>query len=163
MKSLYLLIFTIAWLSPLPALPATPDHPRLLVTAADWNNLPKRMETDPRVEKIISTTIARADLTFEKPILTYEREGRRILAVSRDAIERILDLSTAWKVTGKKKYLDRCRAEMIAISNFKDWNPDHHLDTAEMQTALAIGYDWLFHDLQNPTGKPFPMPCWKKA
>lgn len=147
MKSLYLLIFTIAWLTLPQSLLAEPEHPRLLVTAADWKNLPTRMETDPRVKKIISATIARADLTLKKPVLTYEREGRRILSVSRDAIERVLDLSTAWKVTGEKKYLDRCRDEMLAISNFKDWNPDHHLDTAEMQTALAIGYDWLFHDL----------------
>lgn len=105
------------------------------------------MEADPRVQKIISAIIARADLTLEKPLLTYKREGRRLLAVSREAIERVLDLSTAWKVTGEKKYLDRCRDEMLAISTFKDWNSDHHLDTAEMQTALAIGYDWLFHDL----------------
>ncbi|MFN7342689.1 MAG: heparinase, partial [bacterium] len=83
----------------------------------------------------------------------YERQGRRILSVSRDAIKRVLDLSTAWKVTGDKKYLDRCRNEMLAISNFKDWNPDHHLDTAEMQTALAIGYDWLFHDLTDSDKK----------
>lgn len=147
MKSLYLPIFTIVWLFLPPSLSANPEHPRLLVTAADWKNLPSRMDADPRVKKIISSTIARADLTLEAPLLSYEREGRRILSVSRDAIERVLDLSTAWKVTGEKKYLNRCRDEMLAISNFKDWNPDHHLDTAEMQTALAIGYDWLFHDL----------------
>jgi hypothetical protein len=113
------------------------------------------METDPRVKKIIFATIGRAGLTLGKPLLSYQREGRRILTVSREAIERVLDLSTAWKVTGDKKYLDRCRDEMLAISNFKDWNPDHHLDTAEMQTAIAIGYDWLFHDLTEADKKIF--------
>lgn len=147
MKSLYLAGLAIVWLTFPKALNATPEHPRLLVTASDWENLPARMEADPRIKKIISATIARADLTFEKPLLTYEREGRRILAVSRNAIERVLDLSTAWKVTASKKYFDRCRDEMLAICKFKDWNPNHHLDTAEMQTALAIGYDWLFDDL----------------
>lgn len=153
MKSLYLITLTIVWLILPPSLLAIPEHPRLLVTADDWKNLPSRMEGDPRVKKIISATIARADVTFEKPLLQYKREGRRILSVSRDAIERVLDLSTAWKVTGEKKYLVRCRDEMHAISNFKDWNPDHHLDTAEMQTALAIGYDWLFHDLSKTDQK----------
>ena len=147
MKSLYLLTLTIVWVTLPSFLMATPQHPRLLVTAADWQNLPSRMETDPRVKKIISATIARADLTFKEPIIEYKRKGRRILSVSRDAIERVLDLSTAWKVTGERKYFDRCRDEMLAISKFDDWNPSHHLDTAEMQTALAIGYDWLFHDL----------------
>ncbi len=155
MKSLYLLSLTIVWLALPSSLLAAPEHPRLLVTAADWKNLPTRMEADPRVKKIISATIARADLTLEKPIISYQREGRRILSVSRDAIKRVLDLSTAWKVTGQKKYLDRCREEMLAISNFKDWNPGHHLDTAEMQTALAIGYDWLFHDLTEADKKIF--------
>ncbi len=155
MKSLYLLSLTIVWFTLPSALLAAPEHPRLLVTATDWKNLPARMEADPRVKKIISGTIARADLTLEKPLLAYKREGRRLLAVSRDAIERVLDLSTAWKVTGEKRYLDRCRDEMLAISNFSDWNPDHHLDTAEMQTALAFGYDWLFHDLTEEDKKIF--------
>ncbi len=153
MKSFYLLTLTIVWLILPSALHAAPEHPRLFVTKADWKDLPARMEADPRVKKIISGTIARADFTLEKPLLTYKREGRRILSVSRDAIERVLDLSTAWKVTGKKKYLDRCRDEMLAISKFTDWNPDHHLDTAEMQTALAIGYDWLFEDLTEANKK----------
>ncbi len=163
MKSLYLLSLSIVWLALPSALLATTEHPRLLVTAADWKNLPARMEADPRVKNIISGTIARADLTLEEPLLTYKREGRRILAVSRDAIERVLDLSTAWKVTGEKKYLDRCRDEMLAISNFKDWNPDHHLDTAEMQTALAIGYDWLFHDLTEADKKIFTTTLREKG
>lgn len=163
MKSLYLLTFAIVWLGLPSMLLAAPEHPRLLVTAADWNKLPARMEADPRVKKIISATIARADLTFEKPLLSYQREGRRILAVSREAIERVLDLSTAWKVTGDKKYLDRCRDEMLAISKFKDWNPDHHLDTAEMQTALAIGYDWLFHDLTEADKKTITTALLEKG
>jgi hypothetical protein len=153
MKSLHLLSLTIVWFILQPVLLATPEHPRLIITASDWKNLPSRMEADSRVKKIISATIARADLTFEKPVLHYKREGRRILSISRDAIQRVIDLSTAWKVTGQRKYLDRCREEMLAIASFEDWNPSHHLDTAEMQTALAIGYDWLFHDLSKTDQK----------
>lgn len=147
MKSLYLTCFASIWLLASGGFSATPEHPRLLVTAAEWENLPATMKADPRVDHLISTVIARADLTLKKPMLKYERQGRRLLAVSRDAIQRILDLSTAWKVTKKKPYLDRARDEMLTICKFPDWNPNHHLDTAEMQTALAIGYDWLFHDL----------------
>ena len=33
---------------------------------------------------------------------------------------------------------------MLVAAKFKDWNPSHFLDTAEMTTALAIGYDWLY-------------------
>ncbi len=147
MKSLHLTCFVFVWMLAAAGLGATPKHPRLLVTEEDWKNLPARIKADPKVEKITSTVIARADRTLKEPVIKYERQGRRILTVSREAIQRVLDLSMAWKLTHNKKYLDRCRDEMLAVSSFQDWNPDHHLDTAEMQTALAIGYDWLFQDL----------------
>ena len=34
---------------------------------------------------------------------------------------------------------------MNIVSLFVDWNPSHFLDVAEMTTAMAIGYDWLFN------------------
>jgi len=36
---------------------------------------------------------------------------------------------------------------MTIAAGFKDWNPRHFLDTAEMTTALALGYDWLYDEL----------------
>lgn len=147
MKSPYLTCLTLLYLLSAGGSGAMPEHPRLLVTAAEWKNLPATMKADPRVEHLVSTVITRANQTIETPLLGYHREGRRLLAVSREAVKRILDLSTAWKVTGQKTYLNRARDEMLSICQFPDWNPEHHLDTAEMQTALAIGYDWLFHDL----------------
>ena len=33
---------------------------------------------------------------------------------------------------------------MINVCNYKDWDPVHYLDVAEMTTAVAIGYDWLY-------------------
>lgn len=129
------------------AAPGLPEHPRLLVTERDWKELPARMEAEPAVKEIIRATLASADSMLKAPPLTYELTGRRMLSVSRDAIERVLNLGTAWKVTGDRKYLDRCREELLTVSAFKDWHPVHHLDTAEMQTAVAIGYDWLHGEL----------------
>ena len=126
---------------------AIPDHPRLLVNDQDWAALPARMNADPVVKTIIEQTIDKADTFLEADLLTYTLTGRRMLSVSRDAILRVLALSTAWKVTGEKKYFTRCRDELLNLSAFDDWHPAHHLDTAEMQTAVAIGYDWLFQDL----------------
>ena len=36
---------------------------------------------------------------------------------------------------------------MLAVAAFSDWNPSHFLDVAEMTFAMAVGYDWLFHQL----------------
>ena len=35
---------------------------------------------------------------------------------------------------------------MLEVSSFTDWYPKHFLDVAEMTTALALSYDWLYHD-----------------
>jgi oligo-alginate lyase len=126
---------------------ALPAHPRLLVTEADWKKLPARMEEDAAVREAIRATVARADSVLDAPPLTRTLTGRRLLQVSRDALQRVLDLGTAWKVTGERRYFERCREEMLNVCLFEDWHPVHHLDTAEMQTAVAIGYDWLYGDL----------------
>lgn len=149
MKSLYLLL-SLALAAHIHAL--TP-HPRLLATEKDWGNLPARMEQQPLVKKIVETTIARADAVLQEEPLAPKVTGRRMLSVSRDAVQRIIDLATAWKVTGKKAYFDRCRDELLNVCAFDDWHPIHHLDTAEMQTAVAIGYDWLFHELSEADRK----------
>ncbi len=145
------------------AAPALPDHPRLLVTQSDWEKLPARMEADPAVRQVIRATLARADSVLQSPPLTRTMTGRRLLHVSRDAIQRVLDLSTAWKVSGDRKYLDRCRTELLNVCRFEDWNPDHHLDTAEMQTAVAIGYDWLYEELSPADRKSIEIGLLKKG
>jgi len=147
MKSLHVFLFSAILLIPLCGASPIPGHPRLLVSDKDWERLPSRMEADPAVAEVISTCISRADAILGKENLTYKLTGRRMLSVSRNAIERILDLSAAWKVTSERKYLERCRTELLGLSAMKDWHPSHHLDTAEMQTAVAIGYDWLYADL----------------
>lgn len=126
---------------------AVPAHPRLLVPETGWEKLPARMEAQPIVADIIRATTARADLVIGEPPLERKLKGRRMLSVSRDAIGRILDLATAWKVSGERKYFERCREELLNVCAFADWHPEHHLDTAEMQTAVAIGYDWLYQEL----------------
>jgi hypothetical protein len=147
MKSLHLFVFSAIFLIPFCGAAPFPAHPRLLVGEKDWEALPGRMKAEPAVAKVIAACIARAEAILTKENLTYKVEGRRMLSVSREAIGRILDLSTAWKVTGDRKYFERCRSEMLGLSALKDWHPVHHLDTAEMQAGVAIGYDWLYGDL----------------
>jgi len=140
-----------------------PPHPRLLVTESDWKKLPARMEAQPEVAAVIKACKARADIALKAPNLTYELTGRRMLSVSREAVERILDLSTAWKTTGDRRYLDRCRSEMLSLCAFADWHPSHHLDTAEMQAAIAIGYDWLHADLSEADRKTISAALLEKG
>ncbi len=63
----------------------------------------------------------------------------------------------------KKKYLDRYEAELLKVSQFSDWNPSHFLDVAEMTLGVAIGYDWLFHDLKAASRKIIKDAILKKG
>jgi hypothetical protein len=162
MKSLHALLYHAICLMPLHAA-EIPPHPRLLVTESDWKKLPARMEAQPEVAAVIKACKARADIALKAPNLTYELTGRRMLTVSREAVKRVLDLSTAWKTTGDRRYLDRCRSEMLSLCAFADWHPEHHLDTAEMQAAIAIGYDWLHADLSEADRKTISTALLEKG
>lgn len=80
------------------------------------------------------------------PVEKRVMEGKRLLGVSRTVLNRIIILAWAFKFTQEEIYAKRAIAEMVAVSNFEDWNPNHFLDVAEMSLALAIGFDWL-HNL----------------
>ena len=70
-------------------------------------------------------------------------DGKRLLATSRQVFDRATTLAMAFRLSGDARYRDRLWLELNAAAKFKDWNPSHFLDTAEMTAAFAIGYDWL--------------------
>ncbi len=126
-------------------------HPRILITPDLAAGLADHARGDARRARIADATIRSAEALVDEPVLTREVEGRRMLRVSRQALNRITTLSTAWKLTGEARFADRAAAELRAVSAFENWNPSHFLDTAEMAFAVAIGYDWLHDRLDQET------------
>jgi len=162
MKKLSLLIL-IFWLASNLACPANgqaqdilaglrPEHPRLIITAAGWNDLRAHRVSDPELDAVITKIVSNARKVLTVPTLVYKKEGKRLLAVSREALRRIELCSFAYRITGEKDFLDRAQKDMLAAAAFADWNSAvHFLDTAEMTAALALGYDWLFDALPAST------------
>lgn len=97
--------------------------------------------------------LADADQMLSFPPCARELEGRRLLGISRRVLHRVSTLAMAYRLNGNPAHLERCAAEMRAVAAFEDWNPKHFLDVAEMTLALAVGYDWLYHDLDEATRK----------
>lgn len=122
-------------------------HPRLLVTAADWQSLAARQRRDPDLARFVRAILSRAKSDLGKAPVERRLEGRRLLGVSREFLRRSVFWSFAWRLTGERVYLDRIERELLAVAAFSDWNPAHFLDVAEMTTGLAIAYDWLHADL----------------
>ncbi len=122
-------------------------HPSLFGTIQDFQRVRdsaiKHAYGKPAFEKVIKDSEV---LLPQKPC-SYVKEGRRLLGVCRAVLFRATTLSMAFRLTGERKYLERCQSELLAAADFPDWNPSHYLDVAEMTLALAIGYDWLYHEL----------------
>jgi hypothetical protein len=124
-----------------------PGHPRLFATTNDWTAMRARSADDKRRQQLLETIEHNGrELLSESP-LVYQKEGRRLLAVSRAALNRITIWAFCHRVTGEPQFAQRAEMEMLAMAAFPDWNPSHFLDTAEMTAALAIGYDWLHAQL----------------
>ena len=122
-------------------------HPRLFCNDSQLPAAMKKINSSNELKALHEATLQLADGLIDRKPLQRKMTGRRLLGVSRDALKRLLALSWAYRSTGEEKYLKRAEQEMLALAAFTDWNPSHFLDVAEMTTAMAIGYDWLYNDL----------------
>lgn len=128
-----------------------PPRPRLLVPPGEWDRLRECVRREPLFAEIAGRVRRDADAMLGIEPVKRELLGRRLLDESRRALRRLLTLSLTHVLTQEPKYAERAAREMIAIAGFSDWNPSHFLDVAEMTLALAIGYDWLHDQLDEPT------------
>jgi len=126
-------------------------HPRLLLYYEEVSDLKKDIAADKLKSKVNLAIIKKANDMIALPPVQRIVEGRRLLAVSREFLKRILFLSYAYRISGELKYAERAEKEMIAVAAFSDWHPQHFLDVGEMTAGMAIGYDWLYDFLSDNT------------
>ncbi len=127
------------------------NHPRLMLKDKDLEKLKKQYAKDKVLQKCLKDVLQQADVYCERPVLTYRKIGPRLLSVSRACLSRIYHLGLAYRWTGEEKYADKAVENLLAVCAFKDWNPSHFLDTAEMSHAVGLGYDWLYSYLDATT------------
>ncbi len=130
---------------------APASHPRLFFTAPATAALKAKIDGDPLLAAVQKQLIAVSDAVLDDPPVTRTMTGKRLLGVSRTCLQRVSYLAFAHRITGEVRYLERAEKEMLAAAAFEDWNPSHFLDVAEMTTALAVGYDWLYDGLRPET------------
>ena len=143
MRRVVILIFAVGCLNAAP-----PPHPRLFFPPAALAPLKQRLAADPLAKQLDASAIHQAEACLSERKVRYEiADGKRLLPESRRAIRCVLLTAYAWRMTGEARYFERCVGELDAACAFKDWHPSHFLDVAEMATAVAIGYDWLYPKL----------------
>lgn len=121
-------------------------HPRIFLNNDKLADIKNGIATNELMKKWYDETILAADNMLDYELLVHELpDGIRLLTISRAARTRIQTLGFAYLMTGDSKYADKAYKELENVCSFKDWNPRHFLDTAEMSEAVAVGYDWLYH------------------
>jgi len=129
------------------------DHPRLMLKDKDLKRLKELYAKDKVLQKCLRDVLKDADACAQKRMLTYRKIGPRLLSVSRECLHRIYALGLAYRWTGEQKYAEKAVENLLTVCAFKDWNPSHFLDTAEMSHAVGLGYDWLYSYLDIETRK----------
>ncbi|MCZ2483212.1 heparinase [Aquirufa nivalisilvae] len=143
-----LLLAQFTWAQEFSTLiPAAQGHPRLLFLKSDEAIIQRNIQQDTLWANLHQQILKEADVLLLKEPLIRKQIGRRLLGVSREMLRRTLFWSYAYRMTKQLKYAQRAEKELLQICQFTDWNPSHFLDVAEMTTAVAIGYDWLFEAL----------------
>jgi hypothetical protein len=140
-----------------------PQHPRILLLHGEEKTILKNVSSDQNWAKIHQVIITESEQLLNQPSLERIQIGRRLLATSRECLRRVFYLSYAFRTTQDKKYLNRAEQELLKVSQFSDWNPSHFLDVAEMTMGVAIGYDWLFNDLQQSSKVIIKEAIFKKG
>ena len=128
-------------------LESLPDHPRLFWRGKDTVRIKEAINNNSFLNEINRQIFSYAEDYLKAPRLIRKVSGRRMLFTSQKAFYMISILAYAYRLSGDKQYADRAIQVMETAAGFKDWNPRHFLDCAEMTAALAIGYDWLYDQL----------------
>jgi hypothetical protein len=119
------------------------QSPKLILTEAIEKDIQRKLKTDPLFQSYYNYLKAEADTILTKPLLKRELEGFRLLFVSREMLQRMTILCMVYRIEKNQFILNRIDAELNAVCNFEDWNPQHFLDIAEMSLAVAIAVDWV--------------------
>lgn len=124
-----------------------PQAPRLIFDTETEQLLAEKLTTDSNIQQLYQHIKAFADYSLQLPPLTYQKRGRRLLSVSREALQRMLALGMVYRMEQQPEYLHRLEAELLTVVHFPDWNPSHFLDVAEMATAVGLAVDWCGKDM----------------
>ena len=139
------------------------SHPRLLLGAGEEKTIRQALTQNPEFRKIDSYIHEVNDELLYTPTLVFQKQGKRLLAVSRKALTRLYYLSYTYRMTGDARYLRRAEEELKAVCAFESWNPSHFLDVGEMAMGVAIAYDWLYEDLSDDMRRMIRKAILEKA
>lgn len=120
-----------------------PGHPRLILLDEDLPRLRATIAQDALAGRWCAGLRERAEALLSEPPTEFRIIGPRLLHASRSVVDRVYTLGFLYRLDGDERYGRRAVEELVAAAAWETWNPLHYLDTAELNHAFGIGYDWL--------------------
>jgi hypothetical protein len=105
----------------------------------------------------------RADSILTAKPCTYPPNGGPLLQTSRTVLDRVTLLAFISILDSEPRYAARALQELDSAARFPDWGPDSFLGVAEMATAFAVGYDWLYGSMTPDTRSAYREALRSKA
>lgn len=150
------------------------DHPRIVASRDDFDRIRSLVKTDATAASWADAIIAEADKMADADIslasspyyIAYTKSSTNdILTMSRRVLTMVETLGLAHQLSGMDEsvYSQKASEVLNAAACFKDWNPSHFLDTAEMMTAFAIGYDWMYYAFDETTIETIKKAVYEKG
>ncbi len=125
--------------------------PRLIYNQAVLDQLTASLESDPVVRNYYQAIRRDAYEILELPLIERNKTSNAMLHVSREFLRRMNFMGLVYLIERDELVLERIEQELLAISEFKDWNPRVYLDTAEISMGVALALDWTLGDLPAST------------
>lgn len=122
-------------------------HPRLLALDTDIDRIRSLIKDSAQARKIYLDLEKASDKLLTAAPVEYKLSGIRFAAQTTRIVDRIYALALLYRIDNRKSALDRAVRELHSAAAFRDWNPGHFQDVAEITHAFAIGYDWLYPGL----------------
>jgi len=132
-------------------------HPRLYLTAERVAALKAKLNVEPYAS-LLKRLQRVADGLVEEGPPAYRADDRRSgeeQLYQREVGNAIPNLALTYVLTGERKYLESARAWMLASAGYATWGlgsiDGMDLAAGHQLYGLALGYDWLYHDLDKET------------
>lgn len=144
--------------------PEMNSHPRVYMTAADFEEHRAQYKTNEQYKKIADDVIKMADDALESEEFTYKYDdAMRMLNTATAVWEKFSVLGYAYNMTGDKKYLDKAYKDILSLDKFPDFNTSHIIDTGYFAQGLGIAYDWFYNGFTDEQRETAKRVCFDKC
>ena len=123
------------------------DHPRLIALDRDIDRVRALTHDSAQPRRIFAELEREAERLQAAQVIEDRAGAPRLFQQSRRVLERVYTLALLYRIDGKSQHLERAVRELHSAASFRNWNPSHFPDVAQMTHAFAIGYDWLYPGL----------------